>query len=722
MGQRLGAYELEAELGRGGFGCVFRARHLPTGAARAVKVLESVPDVATMDRFRREAAALARLGGKGVVGIHELAQEGNRFFIAMELAPGGTLQDRLRARGKLEPGEAARLVAGLARTIERVHAVGLVHRDLKPANVLFDEQGEARLADFGCVRDLGASRLTASGTVLGTPAYSSPEQLAGEPAGPPTDVFALGAILHELLTGRRPFEGRTSFELASAALARQRTPTTREGAPAELEATVARCLDPRAAARPSAGELAAALEAFTRSPVGRSASPSRAIHSLVVALVLGAVLLAVAVGVALSAGRGTHAERSREATAPSPPPPPVAAESSAVHVPGAPRRALPRPTLVAQITSFVQGVIAPEALSSGAEVTLDGRGTSLRVDLQDLLAADPNAYAEAMAPIVSAAKYLMRASQAHEAAIPGMLSDANEIPRRRRILEQAFGADVSGAPAHVRAARDSLVLLDASRLTRSIEAMSADAEALVARDRPYGAALLALIGKTCVLTGELQQRPELAAQLIAMLERAATLALSEASLGPGEPLAAEEIAPVSRWARWVARDARASQGDAEEILASQGDVEAHLERAAAAWTSASELARAWRDEVAGDDRVRAIRALFMLEGHRSEEVLHHCDEELLARIEKIAPDLSGDRTRVVLAEVARRRGQVKQARDLARPGLGSDKGDISACARAIFLLTAEDATEREAERAALSSVAESAPSLIGWYRSELLRR
>src|SRR5579872_1862555 len=148
----LGPYDLEDVLGR-------RA----TGTLRAVKVLDGPASGEAIERFRREAEALARVAGKGVVTVHETGLADGRAWYAMDLLPGGSLRDRLTERGRYPWREAALLVASLARTLERCHAAGIVHRDMKPENVLFDEQGNARIADFGLARDLRAATLTATG-------------------------------------------------------------------------------------------------------------------------------------------------------------------------------------------------------------------------------------------------------------------------------------------------------------------------------------------------------------------------------------------------------------------------------------------------------------------------------------------------------------------------------------------------------------------------------
>jgi hypothetical protein len=258
----LGPYELLGELGRGGMGLVYRARHRPTGAMRAVKVLLSADDPELVVRFRREAEVLARVGGAGVVPVHEIGVERGRLWFAMGFMPKGSLADRLRARGRLEWHAAVAIVLELARALERCHAAGLVHRDLKPENVLFDEEDRPRIADFGCARDSGAASLTETGTIVGTLAYMPLEQLMGEKVDARADVFALGAILFELVTGATPFlPGRSLPELVSARQSgAPRASSFVSSIPAWLDEAITRALATRVADRPrDAAALAAAL-------------------------------------------------------------------------------------------------------------------------------------------------------------------------------------------------------------------------------------------------------------------------------------------------------------------------------------------------------------------------------------------------------------------------------------------------------------------------------
>jgi serine/threonine protein kinase len=289
----LSDYELDAELGRGGMGRVHRARYRPTGAVRAVKMLEGAPDPEMIERFRREARALAAAGGEGVVVVHEAGIERDRAWLAMELMPGGSLRDRLRTAGRLDWREASALGAKLARTLERCAGLGLIHRDVKPENVLFDERGEPRVADFGCVRDVTARTMTEAGALVGTPAYIAPELAQGARPDASVDVYALGVVIHELVAGTRPYDGTSPVAIITLALDGKRSKVE----PPELERVIASALGPREK-RPTAGELARALEELlaAKSPAPR---PARSRVAPVAAAVLVLAGLAAALGVAL---------------------------------------------------------------------------------------------------------------------------------------------------------------------------------------------------------------------------------------------------------------------------------------------------------------------------------------------------------------------------------------------------------------------------------------
>ena len=197
-----GRYRLEELVGRGPMSEVWRAHDSTLDRTVALKVLGPTAD---LERFQREARAVASLAHEHVMRVYDYGEDEAGPFMALEWLPGGTLEERLG--GGALPNEAAHGIAvGIASGLAHLHERGFVHRDLKPANVLFDEEDRAKLADFGLARSAaGAGTLTEAGTVLGTAAYISPEQASGEPATPASDVYSFGVMLFRMLTGALPF-------------------------------------------------------------------------------------------------------------------------------------------------------------------------------------------------------------------------------------------------------------------------------------------------------------------------------------------------------------------------------------------------------------------------------------------------------------------------------------------------------------------------------------
>jgi serine/threonine protein kinase len=205
----LPGYELAEEIGRGGWGVVFEAEHRTLGRRVAIKYLPAAfsSDPDARSRFRSEARVVASLDHPHIVPLYDFVEEGDTCVFVMELMPGGTLWDRFEG-GDLTPEAACNVTLALLGALYHAHQRGVLHRDVKPENVLFNQEGMPKLADFGIAKVLGdgAGTRTATGMIMGTPAYMAPEQGSGEPVSPATDVYAIGAMLYELLSGRLPFE------------------------------------------------------------------------------------------------------------------------------------------------------------------------------------------------------------------------------------------------------------------------------------------------------------------------------------------------------------------------------------------------------------------------------------------------------------------------------------------------------------------------------------
>lgn len=241
-----GRYEIREMVGMGGMGIVYRARDRRLDVEVAVKLLNAdrAADPETLQRFERELVLARQVSHPSVVRIHDIGQDGDKHFLTMDFVPGRSLKAVLEEDGPLSAGQAAAVGRDLAAALGAAHDKGVVHRDLKPANVLMDEEGRARISDFGVARSLSGRDLTRTGHVLGTPDYLSPEQALGESVDGRSDIYALGLLLYEMVSGELPFSTDSADEsLAQRLSGRPRDLTkTDADAPAWLERIIARCL------------------------------------------------------------------------------------------------------------------------------------------------------------------------------------------------------------------------------------------------------------------------------------------------------------------------------------------------------------------------------------------------------------------------------------------------------------------------------------------------
>lgn len=361
-GEVVAGYQVEAALGSGAMGSVFRARHLETQRLVAIKVLHPGADAAARERFAREGLAMGRLSHPHLLGVHTLLEGIEVPALVLEFAGGGSLATRLEARplesGPLEVEDAIRWTAELADGLAAAHAAGILHRDLKPENVLFDEEGRPKLADFGLARVGGEERLTATHEVLGTPLYMAPEQARGEEASAAADVYALGAVLYHSLAGRPPLlPGPTILALLQRLQSEEPPRLSSLGVevPPAVAALCQRCLAKDPALRPSAAELAEALTTWDE--VEASSNLVRPLGAVLAGLALvAAILIAVLV---------TRSGAPPELAPATPTSPPLAESPLATPSPGAPAIEFSGPDLGSEVVARARdGSVLEEAGAS----------------------------------------------------------------------------------------------------------------------------------------------------------------------------------------------------------------------------------------------------------------------------------------------------------------------------------------------------------------------
>lgn len=211
-----GRYRVDTPIATGGMSTVYRGLDVRLDRPVALKVMDArySGDQQFLARFQREARAVARLKDPGLVAVYDQGIDGAHPFLVMELVEGGTLRELLRERGPMPPHAVAAVLAPVLTGLAVAHRAGLVHRDVKPENVLISDDGDVKIADFGLVRAVAEAKITSTSVILGTAAYLSPEQVGTGDAGPRSDVYAVGILAYELLTGVTPFAGDSPLAVA----------------------------------------------------------------------------------------------------------------------------------------------------------------------------------------------------------------------------------------------------------------------------------------------------------------------------------------------------------------------------------------------------------------------------------------------------------------------------------------------------------------------------
>ena len=265
LGQR---YRLQEQIGGGGMADVYRAEDMLLHRPVAVKILHEKfkQDGEFIEKFQREAQAAARLSHPNIVNIYDVGIAEGDHYIVMEYVPGSTLKDKIRQEGHLAPREALAIAREIAEALAHAHANNLVHCDIKPHNILMMADGHAKVADFGIARAVTESTMTYSGSVIGSVHYFSPEQAKGTMITPKSDVYSLGVVLYEMLTGKLPFTGETPVSIAMKHLQDEPIPVRQldPAIPPVAEAIVTRAMSKNPLMRPPAAELVQDLQQAER--------------------------------------------------------------------------------------------------------------------------------------------------------------------------------------------------------------------------------------------------------------------------------------------------------------------------------------------------------------------------------------------------------------------------------------------------------------------------
>jgi serine/threonine-protein kinase len=389
-----GRYQVESRLGAGAFGTVYKAKDKLLGRKVAIKTIRLDGLVATqtaleelVERFQREARVSAQLRHPGIVTIYDVGEADGAHYLAMEFIDGTGLDRIIAGERRVAPGRAAGICAQVAEALHYAHEQGVVHRDIKPANIMIEAGDRVKVADFGIakVKDAGEQQLTATGSLLGTPSYMSPEQARGQQLDGRSDLFSLGCVLYEMLKGRKAFQGDSITALLFKIIAEEPPPLREDDPeiPDELEAIVRKALSKSPADRYADGqEMADALRAVASVgslPTLKGASPGAtpATRVLPTAAASTAVTEAPTAQTDAPTVVGAAPTVGRTAAPPPPPPPPPAAARRPVPPPPALRPAAAAP---ARVPALALGLLAAGALgllviAAGAAWWFLGRGT-----------------------------------------------------------------------------------------------------------------------------------------------------------------------------------------------------------------------------------------------------------------------------------------------------------------------------------------------------------
>lgn len=399
-GKRLGIYQIDRRLGRGGMGEVYMAHDTALDRTVALKVLRStlVHDEQLVERFHREARASAKLNHPNIVRIHSVGVEDGVPYFAMEWIDGEPLDAILKAQGTLPWQRAMNITGQVASALESAHAQGIIHRDIKPANILIDKSGRAHVTDFGVAKVLNArTQLTTEGTFIGTPQYMSPEQCGVGEISPASDLFSLGATAYEMLSGMLPFDGDTPATLIRKITQESPNPLSElvPGLPESVCTLVHRLLEKDAANRyQSAHEVLCDLERI-RIGATLSESVTKAMHpktsvivkpasrtrSFAVSAVVGLLVALVAIGAFAARSKRKFGTPRQDATADKNTGPDTPATVSETELP-----VPPTGDLLARFDTNRSGALEPAEIPVSlsaiiAKADLDANGTLTRDEL-----------------------------------------------------------------------------------------------------------------------------------------------------------------------------------------------------------------------------------------------------------------------------------------------------------------------------------------------------